>query len=126
MPFTAFVSQVNGSIEINEEICEYRAIEGPAEKNLMAAFHKEIDQEIEGFLARVWRDQERTGHADLEAPELALRSSMHRIGGVLLEKLLNSDEAGGQGHAAEFVEYRRKEIPILLCRVVTVRSVPAE
>ena len=31
-------------------------------------------------------------HLDLEPLELALRSSMHQIGGVLLEKLLNSDE----------------------------------
>jgi len=37
------------------------------------------------------------GHLDLEALELALRSSMHQIGGVLLEKLLNSDEGGYAG-----------------------------
>jgi hypothetical protein len=95
----------------------------------MAAFRKEIEQEIEGFLARVWRDQDR-GHLDLEAVELALRSSMHQIGGVLLEKLLNSDEGGyggtwiqcGQGHAAEFVEYRRKEILTVLSKVAVERA----
>jgi hypothetical protein len=67
----------------------------------------------------------RVGHLDLEALALALRSSMHQIGGVLLEKLLNSDEAGyagtrtkcGQGHLAEFVEYRRKEVLTVLSRV---------
>jgi hypothetical protein len=96
----------------------------------VATFHKEIEQEIEGFLARVLRDQDRMGHLDLEALELALRSSMHQIGGVLLEKLLNSDEAGyggtrikcGQGHLAEFVEYRRKEILTVLSRVAVQRA----
>src|SRR3989442_13442871 len=86
----------------------------------MAAFWKEIEQEIEGFLARVWRDQERTGHVDLEALELALRSSMHQIGGVLLEKLLNSDEGGyagartkcAQGHLAEFAAVLPIPLPI--------------
>ena len=96
----------------------------------MATFWEEIEQEIEGFLARVLRDQDRMGHLDLEALELALRSSMHQIGGVLLEKLLNSDEGGyagtrtkcGQGHLAEFVEYRRKEVLTVLSRVAVQRA----
>ena len=96
----------------------------------MAAFRKEIEQEIEGFLDRVWRDQERMGPVDLEALELALRSTMRQIGGVLLEKLLNSDEGGyggtrvecGQGHAAEFVEYRCKEILTVLSKVAVERA----
>jgi hypothetical protein len=66
----------------------------------------------------------------LEALELALRSSMHQIGGVLLEKLLNSDGGGyrgaripcGQGHGAEFVEYRGKEVVTVLSRVTVQRA----
>ena len=96
----------------------------------MATFQKEIEQEIHSFVTRAWRDQERIGHLDLEALELALRSSMHQIGGVLLEKLLNSDEGSyggtrincGQGHAAEFVEYRRKEVLTVLSRVAVQRA----
>src|SRR5882762_7928222 len=56
-----------------------------------------MEQEIKRFLTRVWRDQDRMGHLDLKALELALRSSMHQIGRVLLEKLLNSDEGGYAG-----------------------------
>ncbi len=49
---------------------------------------------------------------------MAIRASMHELGGLLLEKLLNADGGGyrgarldcGQGHCAEFVDYRRKEI----------------
>jgi hypothetical protein len=70
------------------------------------------------------------GRLDLEALELALRSSMHQVGGVLLEKLLNSDEGGyagtrtpcGQGHLAQFVEYRGKEILTVLSRVAVQRA----
>jgi hypothetical protein len=66
----------------------------------------------------------------LEALELALRSSMHQIGGVLLEKLLNSDGGSyrgtkipcGQGHGAEFVEYRGKEVLTVLSRVAVQRA----
>jgi hypothetical protein len=66
----------------------------------------------------------------LEALELGLRSSMHQIGGVLLEKLLNSDGGGyrgttipcGQGHGAEFVEYRGKEVLMVLSRVTVQRA----
>jgi hypothetical protein len=66
----------------------------------------------------------------LEALELALRSSMHQIGGVLLEKLLNSDGGGyrgaripcGQGHGSEFVEYRGKEVVTVLSRVTVQRA----
>lgn len=76
----------------------------------------------------------------MEALELALRSAMHQIGGVLLEKLLNSDEGGyggtrikcGQGHLAEFVDTAAKKS--LRCfpglryngHIITARSAPLE
>jgi len=55
---------------------------------------------------------------------------MHQIGGVLLEKLLSSDGGGyrgtripcGQGHGAEFVEYRGKEVVTVLSRVTVQRA----
>src|SRR5437867_10930372 len=69
-------------------------------------------------MGQVLQDRERLGHLDLEASEMAIRTAMHQMGGVLLEKLLNSDGGGyrgahldcSQGHAAEFVGYRDKEI----------------
>jgi len=53
---------------------------------------------------------------------MAIRTAMHQMGGVLLEKLLNSDGKGyrgahldcGHGHAAEFVGYRSKQILTVL------------
>jgi hypothetical protein len=67
----------------------------------------------------------RQGALDLEATEMALRATLHEVGGRLLEQLLNADGGGyrgprtacGQGHQATFVEYRRKEILTVLAPV---------
>jgi hypothetical protein len=67
---------------------------------------------------------------DLEASEMAIRAAMHQMGGVLLEKLLNSDGGGYQGahldcshsHPAEFVGYRSKQILTVLSAVDVQRA----
>jgi len=79
---------------------------------------------------RALKDQETVGHVDLEALELAIRGAMHQIGGVVLGKLLNADGGGyrgprrdcGQGHRAEFVGYRRKEVVTVLAPVEVQRA----
>jgi hypothetical protein len=61
---------------------------------------------------------------------MAIRAAMHQMGGVLLEKLLNSDGGGYrgahldccQGHAAEFVGYRSKQILTVLSSVQVQRA----
>jgi len=61
---------------------------------------------------------------------MAIRGAMHQIGGVLLEKLLNSDGKGyrgahldcGHGHSAEFVGYRGKQILTVLSCVDVQRA----
>ena len=67
---------------------------------------------------------------DLEATELALRSTLHEVGGRLLEQLLNADGAGyrgahvpcGQGHQAAFVDYRPKAVLTVLAPVTIRRA----
>ncbi|HSB89741.1 MAG TPA: ISKra4 family transposase [Anaerolineales bacterium] len=66
---------------------------------------------------------------DLEATEMAIRSSMHGVGGVLLERLLDSDLGyrGSrvqcrQGHEAEFIDYRSKEVLTVLSRIRVRRA----
>jgi len=56
--------------------------------------------------------------------EMALRSSMHQMGGVILERLLDEDRGHrgprvpcGKGHEAEFVDYRSKEVETVLSRI---------
>jgi len=61
---------------------------------------------------------------------MAIRATMHQMGGVLLEKLLNSDGGSyrgahldcGHGHDAEFVGYRRKQILTVLSSVEVQRA----
>jgi len=67
---------------------------------------------------------------DLEAFEMSLRSTMHKVGGRILELLLNAD--GGdyrgrtlpcaQGHGYEFVEYRSKVVLTVLGPVSVRRA----
>jgi hypothetical protein len=55
---------------------------------------------------------------------------MQEIGGSLLEKLLNADEGGyrgnhvdcGQGHQAQFIAYRRKDLVTVLSTVKVERA----
>ena len=67
---------------------------------------------------------------DLQASEMALRASMLQVGGRLLEKLMNADKGGyrgpqiecGQGHPADFVAYRRKDLVTVLSPVKVTRA----
>jgi hypothetical protein len=66
----------------------------------------------------------------LEAGEKSIRASMHQIGGVLLEKLLNADSGSyrgaridcGGGHHARFVEYRWKQVVTVLAPLKLERA----
>jgi hypothetical protein len=79
---------------------------------------------------RAFRDIGQKGHVDLEASEMAIRAASHRMGGRLLEKLLNADDGGyqgsglpcGHGHSARFVEYREKRLLTVLSPVEVRRA----
>lgn len=66
----------------------------------------------------------------MEATELAIRHSMHQVGGVLLEKLINIDAGRyqgvridcGSGHEAEFVGYRAKGVTTVLSPIKIQRA----
>ena len=61
---------------------------------------------------------------------MAVRSSTHQAGGVVLEKLVNLDGGGycgpridcGQGHWAEFVDYRSKSVTTVLSPIQIRRA----
>ena len=66
---------------------------------------------------------------DLEATEMAIRSSMHQVGAVLLEQLLGMDRgyrgprvSCGQGHEADFIDYRSKGVLTVLSRIRVHRA----
>jgi hypothetical protein len=87
-------------------------------------------QEVEAIIGRVFGDVRHRSHVDLEASEMAIRSSVHRLGGSLLEKLLNADGWGyrgrsiecGKGHKAKFVDYRSKHLVTVLSQVEVERA----
>ena len=58
---------------------------------------EEIQKEINNLLARAFREKEREGDFDLGALEIAIRSSMHEVGGKLLESIINSDGGAYRG-----------------------------
>jgi len=76
------------------------------------------------------RDKEKVGHLDLESLEIHIRSSMHHIGSIILEKLINSDNGDyrgrmlpcERGHLLEFKEYRAKELLTVLGPVTVQRA----
>lgn len=82
------------------------------------------------MIGRLFGDRRRYGHLDLEAGEKSIRASMHQIGGVLLEKLLNADSGSyrgaridcGGGHHARFVEYRWKQVVTVLAPLKLERA----
>lgn len=69
-----------------------------------------------------YKDNAGNGRIDLESLEMHIRSSMHGIGSIMLEKLLNADGGGyrgrtipcSKGHDFEFIEYRDKELLTVL------------
>ena len=87
-------------------------------------------KEVERVVQRVFQDIRRQGHVDLEASEMAIRASSHRLGGTLIEKLLNADGWGyhgagidcGKGHRARFLEYRKKGLVTVLSEVNVMRA----
>ena len=66
----------------------------------------------------------------MESLEIHIRTTMHEVGSVMLEKLINSDGGGyrgtalpcEQGHVFEFKEYRDKEVLTVLGSVAIRRA----
>jgi hypothetical protein len=81
-----------------------------------------------------YRDKAIQGHFDLESTEMYIRDSMHQIGAVMLEELLNSDNVGSQfqgkiisdsdnkNHQFKFKEYRDKRLITVLGPVNVERA----
>jgi len=57
-------------------------------KKTADAIHHEVAQEVERLLQVIFRDQRQTGRLDLEAVEMAVRSTVHRAGAAALAELL--------------------------------------
>lgn len=82
------------------------------------------------MIGRLFQDQQKRGQMDFEATEMAIRHSMHEVGGVLLERFLGADSGGrlgtripcGLGHEASFLDYRTKRVTTVLSVVAIGRA----
>src|SRR6266567_6802848 len=61
---------------------------GLPRKKTAAAVHEEIAREVDQWLHILFRGRRKTGHVDLEAVEMMLRSAMHQAGAAGLTALL--------------------------------------
>jgi hypothetical protein len=77
-----------------------------------------VAREVEHLLGLVWRSGEPSGPLDLEAVEMAVRSSVHQAGSAVLSQLLEFDPPSSEhrqwpcscGHTARYVELRSKPV----------------
>ncbi len=77
-----------------------------------------------------YKDREKFGHIDLESTEISIRDSMHRVGGVMLEELINADGGDYRGRTLpcekgcnyKFVEHRYKKLLTVLGKVKVSRA----
>ena len=133
--FTALSEEI---VVISERISDLRPVaEVNDEQELVAlkkkiaeSIHQEVQNEIERILGRYFTERTDAGVVDLEAFEINIRSSMHRVGSVLLEELINVDGDGYQGssitdeegHKYEFVDYRERELLTVLGTIKVKRA----
>jgi hypothetical protein len=89
-----------------------------------------MQKEVERIIALSEKDRKRDGHLDFESLELYIRSSMHAVGSVVLEGLLNADGGGYQGRKIsgnngreyEFAGYLNKGVLTVLGEVQIKRA----
>ena len=62
----------------------------------MEAIQKEVAREVARLLEVIFQDRRKSGHLDLEAIEMAMRSAMHQAGAAALSKLLQWDAPAGE------------------------------
>lgn len=85
-----------------------------------------MNRDLEGWLGQVLGG----GEVDLEAWEWSLRERLQRVGAVMLEQVLNAEGGGyegsrracAEGHKAEFVEHRSKQVLTVLGPVELQRA----
>ena len=98
-------------------------------KKTAAAIHAEITREIDQWLHVLFNGRRKTGHLDLEAIEMMIRSAMHRAGAAGLTELLQFPVPPAEqrtvpcscGHTAHYRELRSKPVLTAVGRVEVSR-----
>ena len=98
-------------------------------KKTAAAIYEEVIREIDRLLHVLFNGRRKTGHVDLEASEMMMRSAMHRVGAAGLTQLLRFPVPSAEqrtlpcscGHTAHYQELRSKPILSAVGRVEVSR-----
>jgi hypothetical protein len=115
-----FRELVQQLLEVNEKICRSRPVglELTLQKKTTEIIQQEVTREVEHLLQLIFRAGEKTGDWDLEAVEMATRSSLHQAGAAVLSQLLQFDPPNLEqrqrpcacGGTARYVELRSKPV----------------
>jgi hypothetical protein len=100
-----------------------------AGKKTAEAIRQEIAREIDQLLRVIFGARRKTGHLDLEAIEMLVRSVMHQAGAAALTRLLEFEApeksqrtvACACGHLAHYRELRSKPVLTVVGRVEVLR-----
>lgn len=100
-----------------------------AGKKTAVAILEEVTHEVGQWLQVLLNGQRKTGHVDLEASEMMLRSAMHRAGAAGLRQLLQFPVPPAEqrtvscscGHTAHYQELRSKTVLTAVGRVQVLR-----
>lgn len=98
-------------------------------KKTAAAIYEEVIREIDGLLHVLFNGRRKTGHVDLEASEMMMRSAMHRVGAAGITELLRFPIPPAErrtipctcGHVAQYLELRSKPLLTAVGRVEVTR-----
>ena len=98
-------------------------------KKTAAAIHEEIAREVDQWLHVLFNGRRKTGHVDLEASEMMMRSALHRVGAAGLTQLLRFPVPPAEqrtapcscGHTAHYQELRSKPVLTAVGRVEVSR-----
>jgi hypothetical protein len=98
-------------------------------KKTAAAIYAEITREVDRWLQVLFNGRRKTGHVDLEASEMMMRSAMHRVGAAGMTELLRfpvppieqRTVACSCGHVALYQELRSKPVLTAVGRVEVSR-----
>ena len=122
-------------IAVNEKICQQRPAESAEQhmdtggKKTAAAVYEEVISEIDRLLDVLFKGRRKTGHVDLEASEMMMRSAMHRAGAAGITELLRFPAPPAEqrtvpchcGHTARYLELRSKPLLTAVGRVAVSR-----
>ena len=101
----------------------------PQRKKTAEAIQQEVAREVGQLLRIIFHGRRKSGHLDLEATEMAVRSALHQAGAMALTRLLQGEAPAADqrstpcscGHSAQYRELRSKPVLTAVGRIEVSR-----